>query len=86
MAKVVNQETAELTPAEFRKRFPIFESKILVNSCSKGALSREVEEADHRYLHSWRTGGTPWDEWVGVLESIALPTRSFSAAHPSSWR
>ena len=82
MAKVANQETVELTPTEFRKRFPIFESKILVNSCSKGALSREVEEAYDRYLHSWRTGGSPWDEWVGVLESTRSAYAEFLGCAP----
>ncbi len=82
MSNVVNQETVELTPAEFRKRFPIFESKILVNSCSKGALSREVEEAYDRYLHSWRTGGSPWDEWVGVLESTRFAYAEFLGCAP----
>ena len=60
MAKAVNQEAAKLSPTELRRRFPIFESKILVNSCAKGALSGEVEEAYDRYLRSWRTGGSPW--------------------------
>ena len=81
MAKVVNQRTT-LTPTEFRKRFPIFESKILVNSCAKGALSREVEEAYDRYLSSWRTGGSPWDEWVGVLESTRSAYAEFLGCAP----
>lgn len=82
MAKVVNQETSKVTPAEFRKRFPIFDSKILVNSCAKGALSREVEEAYDRYLHSWRTGGSPWNEWVGVLESTRSAYAEFLGCTP----
>lgn len=82
MAKVVSPQTAELTPAEFRKRFPIFRSKILVNSCAKGALSGEVEEAYDRYLHSWRTGGSPWGEWVGVLESTRSAYAEFLGCPP----
>ncbi len=82
MAKAVNQEAAKLSPTEFRKRFPIFESKILVNSCAKGALSGEVEEAYDRYLHSWRTGGSPWDEWVGVLESTRSAYSEFLGCAP----
>lgn len=66
--QAATERTSTLTPEAFRKRFPIFESKILVNSCSKGALSREVEQAYQRYLHAWRTGGSPWKEWMGVLE------------------
>jgi selenocysteine lyase/cysteine desulfurase len=57
------------SPREFRKRFPIFGEKVFLNSCSKGALSHEVERAYGTYLESWRTKGSPWEEWVGVLES-----------------
>ncbi len=57
-----------MTPERFRERFPIFERKTFLNSCSKGALSREVEEAYGQYLDSWRGGGSPWEEWVSVLE------------------
>lgn len=57
------------TPESFRRRFPIFESKIFLNSCSKGALSREVEDAYAEYLSSWRTKGSPWDDWVETLEA-----------------
>ncbi|HJS73675.1 MAG TPA: aminotransferase class V-fold PLP-dependent enzyme, partial [Vicinamibacteria bacterium] len=57
-----------MTPQRFRERFPIFQKKTFLNSCSKGALSREVEEAYGQYLDSWRGGGSPWEEWVAVLE------------------
>jgi selenocysteine lyase/cysteine desulfurase len=68
MATETAKKPATLTPKAFRRRFPIFKDKILLNSCSKGALSREVEEAYDRYLHAWRSGGSPWEEWVGKLE------------------
>ncbi len=57
-----------MTPERFRDRFPIFERKTFLNSCSKGALSLDVEEAYGQYLDSWRGGGSPWEEWVSVLE------------------
>ncbi|HEY7821169.1 MAG TPA: aminotransferase class V-fold PLP-dependent enzyme [Vicinamibacteria bacterium] len=57
-----------MTPERFRERFPIFEKRTFLNSCSKGALSRDVEVAYGQYLDSWRGGGSPWEEWVAVLE------------------
>lgn len=56
------------SPEAFRDLFPIFEKKVFLNSCSKGALSTSVERAYEAYLDSWRTEGSPWDEWVAVLE------------------
>ncbi len=56
------------TPAGFRERFPIFRSKIFLNSCSKGALSTDVENAYAAYLDSWRGLGSPWEDWVDLLE------------------
>lgn len=69
-----------MTPERFRERFPIFERKTFLNSCSKGALSREVEDAYGRYLDSWRGGGSPWDEWVAVLEKTRSRFAAFCGA------
>jgi selenocysteine lyase/cysteine desulfurase len=69
-----------MTPREFRERFPIFERKTFLNSCSKGALSREVEAAYGSYLDSWRSGGSPWEEWVSVLEKIRARFAAFCGA------
>ncbi|CAN5661665.1 aminotransferase class V-fold PLP-dependent enzyme [soil metagenome] len=51
-----------------RDRFPIFEDKTFLNSCSKGALSLEVREAYTRYLDDWQREGSPWELWVETLE------------------
>jgi len=59
-----------MTPESFRKRFPIFEDKIFLNSCSKGALSTAVEQGYDRYLESWRRQGSPWEDWVEILEEV----------------
>jgi len=69
-----------MTPERFRERFPIFERKTFLNSCSKGALSREVEEAYGLYLDSWRGGGSPWEEWVSILEKARSRFAAFCGA------
>ena len=51
-----------------RDRFPIFEAKTFLNSCSKGALSLEVKAAYAEYLQDWETLGSPWGSWVEKLE------------------
>ena len=66
-----------ITPEAFRDQFPVFDSKVFLNSCSKGALSRDVERAYHDYLDSWRNEGSPWEEWVALLER----TRTRMAAY-----
>ncbi len=65
------------SPEAFRARFPIFENKVFLNSCSKGALSDSVEAAYGAYLDSWKTEGSPWDDWVSMLEK----TRAVFASH-----
>lgn len=52
-----------------RKRFPIFQDKVYINSCSQGALSLDVMDAYHTYLRDWQEQGSPWDAWVGKLEA-----------------
>ena len=65
------------SPEAFRSRFPIFENKVFLNSCSKGALSDSVEAAYGAYLDSWKLEGSPWDDWVSMLEK----TRTAFAKH-----
>jgi selenocysteine lyase/cysteine desulfurase len=69
-----------VNPERFRERFPIFGKKTFLNSCSKGALSHDVEEAYRKYLDSWRFGGSPWEEWVSVLERARSRFASFCGA------
>ncbi len=59
----------------FRKRFPVLEEKIYLNSCSQGALSGDVEEAMLEYLRTWHKHGSPWDIWV---EQYELARRQFA--------
>lgn len=51
-----------------RQRFPIFQTKTFINSCSKGALSSDVRAAYEQYLHDWESIGSPWELWVHKLE------------------
>lgn len=59
-----------MSPEQFRTRFPIFNSRVYVNSCSQGALSVEVEAAFGAFIESWHTQGSPWDRWVGEVERL----------------
>ncbi|MBI1878603.1 MAG: aminotransferase class V-fold PLP-dependent enzyme [Chloroflexi bacterium] len=47
-----------------RNRFPIFQKKVYLNSCSQGALSIEVKQAYEAYLQDWDEKGSPWEVWV----------------------
>lgn len=46
-----------------RDRFPIFQNKIYMNSCSQGALSLDVRDAYANYLRDWDEKGSPWEYW-----------------------
>jgi len=59
-----------MTPAEFRKRFPILAHRVYVNSCSQGALSLDVEESVAAYLESWHREGSPWELWVSEVNRL----------------
>jgi selenocysteine lyase/cysteine desulfurase len=51
-------------PDRIRHRFPIFERRLYINSCSQGALSDAVRHAYERYLDDWDEKGAPWEYWV----------------------
>jgi selenocysteine lyase/cysteine desulfurase len=51
-------------PDRVRHRFPIFDHRIYINSCSQGALSDAVRDAYARYLDDWDEKGAPWEYWV----------------------
>jgi len=56
---------------EFRERFPIFEEKTYLNTCSLGALSRESRQAVLNFLDQWQSlGASAWYElWLGEIEA-----------------
>jgi selenocysteine lyase/cysteine desulfurase len=57
-------------PARVRHRFPVFERRVYLNSCSQGALSDAVRDAYAHYLDDWDEHGAPWEYWVGRLEAV----------------
>ena len=61
--------SVDALPARIRHRFPIFERRVYINSCSQGALSDSVRAAYDRYLADWDEHGAPWEHWVGQLEA-----------------
>ena len=52
-------EAASLA-ASCRHRFPIFEQRVYINSCSQGALSDSVRNAYEQYL-------ADWDEYLSLI-------------------
>jgi selenocysteine lyase/cysteine desulfurase len=60
---------AEVVISSIRSRFPVFQKKIYLNSCSQGALSDKVEAAFQEYLRTWHEHGSPWDLWVQHYEA-----------------
>jgi selenocysteine lyase/cysteine desulfurase len=55
-------------PEAIRGRFPIFGSKVYLNSCSQGALSDAVRAAYDHYLTDWDERGAPWGYWMEKQE------------------
>ena len=53
-----------------RGRFPVFRSKVYVNSCSQGALSDAVRTAYEDYLDGWDRHGAEWEHWVERSEAM----------------
>ncbi len=56
-------------PERVRHRFPIFEQRVYVNSCSQGALSDAVRTSYEQYLADWDEYGAPWEYWVERQEA-----------------
>ncbi|HLW54328.1 MAG TPA: aminotransferase class V-fold PLP-dependent enzyme [Candidatus Angelobacter sp.] len=67
---------------EIRSRFPIFDRKIYLNSCSQGALSTDVQAGLEDYIASWHEQGSPWELWVERYESARSAFAQFINASP----
>src|SRR5258708_25476644 len=68
--------------SQLRSCFPILKEKTYLYNCSQGALSDAVESGMNEYMQSWRTSPAPWDEWVGVYESLRADFARFINAEP----
>lgn len=72
-----------LSPGKFRRHFPGLDAYVHANNCSRGALSVEVETAFGEYLRSWREGGSPWGEWMGVWEEARAALAALIGSAPA---
>jgi selenocysteine lyase/cysteine desulfurase len=64
------KSTSQDLPGRIRHRFPVFERRVYINSCSQGALSDSVRDAYRRYLDDWDEHGAPWEYWIGQLDTV----------------
>jgi selenocysteine lyase/cysteine desulfurase len=63
--------------SKIRGRFPIFQRKVYLNSCSQGALCGAVEEGLHDYIASWHEHGSPWEIWVEKYDAARIQFAAF---------
>src|SRR6266511_5913197 len=63
------RDGARVLPERIRHRFPIFEQRVYINSCSQGALSDAVRTSYEQYLADWDEHGAPWEYWVERQEA-----------------
>jgi selenocysteine lyase/cysteine desulfurase len=83
MPEVSRQTDEDGGVAAFRKRFPIFDQKIYLSSCSQGALSTPVEAALQEFVESWHTHGNPWEIWVARMEELRVEFARLINAEPT---
>jgi selenocysteine lyase/cysteine desulfurase len=77
--------TSNLGPGEAaRARFPIFDRKVYLNSCSQGALADSVRTAYETYLDGWESEGSQWDYWVEHTERARRAFASVLHADPAA--
>jgi selenocysteine lyase/cysteine desulfurase len=74
-------ETASLAE-RCRHRFPIFDQRVYINSCSQGALSDAVRAAYEKYLADWDEYGAPWEYWVERGEAARAAFAALVNAEP----
>src|SRR5438105_13632544 len=69
-------------PDRIRHRFPIFERRIYITSCSQGALSDAVRAAYEQYLNDWDDQGAPWEYWLERQEAARASFAELVNAEP----
>src|SRR4051812_666762 len=82
--RIGNVTTLAMTevPARCRNRFPIFEQRVYINSCSQGALSDAVRGSYEQYLADWDEYGAPWEYWVERAEAARSAFAGLVNAEP----
>jgi selenocysteine lyase/cysteine desulfurase len=81
----MDRATSDLGPGEpARARFPIFDRKVYLNSCSQGALADSVRAAYETYLDGWESEGSQWDYWVDCTERARRAFASVLHADPAA--
>jgi selenocysteine lyase/cysteine desulfurase len=65
-----------------RHRFPIFQQRLYINSCSQGALSDAVRASYEQYLSDWDEYGAPWEYWVERQEAARTAFAGLVNAEP----
>ena len=83
-AETVTETDAETTLLgdAIRGRFPVFEHKVYVNSCSQGALSDAVRGAYDEYLAGWDENGAEWGHWVERAEAARAAFAALLGSQP----
>jgi len=67
---------------ELRSRFPVFQNKAYINSCSYGALAVDVEAAMEHYLQARLEEGCDWNYWVERNEAARSSVARLLGAKP----
>ncbi len=67
-----------------RHRFPVFEHRTYLNSCSQGALSDAVRAAYESYLGTLEAEGSLWGDWVERAERLRRAYARLLHAGPDS--
>lgn len=66
---------------KWRTRFPVFERRAYINSCSYGALADSVRNAMTAYLDDRDDHGSDWGEWVVKNEALRTAYARLLGAH-----
>ncbi len=74
--------TDSLAHEDIRARFPVLREKAYLNSCSYGALSRDVRAAFEDYLNHREQNGSDWPHWVQKNEELRAAFADFIGASP----
>jgi selenocysteine lyase/cysteine desulfurase len=78
-------ETADMnTATNIRHRFPVFEHRVYLNSCSQGALADTVRAAYGSYLDTLEAEGSSWEHWIAQSERARTAFARLLHARPES--